>query len=146
MVESTNVRKIALAQRSTQGHQRPGARLIDFPIRRALHFGEHACLLCARVGRLAATTCGNGKGEEAALVEATHQSTDGVIAFLSCDDRGLGRGCSCSDRHQRVCSLDDIHAFDFRIWQVCARLALLAGSIHARDLFACYSCSVPSTL
>ena len=73
MVESANVWKIALAQRTAQGHQRPGARLILFGIRLALYFGKNACLLRARVGRLATTTCGNGEGEEAALVEATHQ-------------------------------------------------------------------------
>jgi transposase-like protein len=39
----------------------------------------------------------NRKGEEATLVEATHQSTDRIIAYVSCDDRSLGRGCSCSD-------------------------------------------------
>src|SRR5947207_14284855 len=94
----TNVRQIALAQRSTQGHQRPGACLILLAIRLALHFGENACLLRAGVGRLATTPCGNGKGEEAALVEAIYQSTDGIIAFVSDNDRCLGIAYSRSDR------------------------------------------------
>src|SRR5438067_13563581 len=94
---SANVRQIALAQRSTQGHQRPDPRLILLVIWLALHFSENAGLLRTRVSRLATTTCGNRKGEEAALVEATHQSTDRIIACVSCDYRGLGIGCSCSD-------------------------------------------------
>ena len=95
---SADVRQIALAQRPAKGHQRPGARLIDFPIGLTLHFGKNACLLRARVGRFATTTCRNRKGEESTLVEATHQSTDGIIAFVSCDYRGFGRGFSCPDR------------------------------------------------
>ena len=95
---SANVRQSALAQRPSQGHQRPGARLILLVIRRALHFGENACVLRACVGWLATTTCGNGEGEEAALVEATYSSTDGIIALVSYNLCRFDRGFSCSHR------------------------------------------------
>jgi hypothetical protein len=107
---SADVRQIVLAQRSAQSHQRPGARLILLMIRLTLHFSENACLLRARVDRLTTTACGNGEGEEAALVEAAHQLTDGIIVLVSCNFCRLGIGVSCTDRYQRIRSLDDIHA------------------------------------
>ncbi len=93
---SANVRQTVLAQRAAQGHQRPDARLILFVIRLALHFGENACLLRACVRWLATTTNCDGEGYQAALVEATHQSTDGIFALVSCDFRRLNIGFSCS--------------------------------------------------
>lgn len=129
---STRVRQSALAQRLTQGHQRPGAGLILSVIGRALHFSEHAGLLCARVRRLATTTGGNGKGKEAALVEATHASTDGVMALVSCDFCRLGRGCSGSNRAQRVRSLDDISALTGRFGQLVSGLHFLLGQFTSR--------------
>src|SRR6266699_7273981 len=112
---SANVRQTVLAQRAAQGHQRPDARLILFVIRLALHFGENACLLRACVRWLATTTNCDGEGYQAALVEATHQSTDGIFALVSCDFRRLNIGFSCSYGYQRVRLLDDIHSLDFRI-------------------------------
>src|SRR5712692_5066138 len=94
---SANVWQSALTQRPAQGHQRPGTRLILLVIRRALHFGENACLLRACIRWLATTTNCDREGEEAASVEAAHQSTDGIIALVSCDFGRLRVGFSCSD-------------------------------------------------
>lgn len=109
---SATVRQSALAQCLAQGHHRPGARLILLVIRRALHRAR-ACVCAARSWRSA--TCSKGEGEKAALVEATHASTQGILALASRTFCRLGRGCSCSDREQRLCSLDDIQALDVRI-------------------------------
>ncbi len=94
---SANVRQSALAQRPAQGQKLPGARLILLVIRLALHFGENACLLRSCIRWLATTTNCDREGEEAALVEAAHQSTDGIMALVSCDFRRLALGFSCSD-------------------------------------------------
>jgi hypothetical protein len=93
----TTVRQSHWAQGSAQAHQRPDARLILLVIWLPLYLGENACVLLAGVGRLAATTNGDGKDGETTLVEAADQAADRLIALLAGLPGSFRVGCSCSD-------------------------------------------------
>ena len=112
-----DVGEIRLAQRISQRHQRPGGRLIFFSIGGPLHFRQDACLLLARIRRLATSTCRNRERRQAVFIKALDQLAHSVSALESCLRGSPGKGLTRRDAKQHLGSPYHVQSFAAGFYQ-----------------------------